>query len=83
MKTAPGIDRLLADPSAVAGLRVGLVTNPSGITASGVPTWKALRESRHVKLERLFGPEHGIDGRAIYMEAVENAVHPETGLPVV
>jgi molybdopterin-guanine dinucleotide biosynthesis protein MobB len=79
----PGIDGLLADPSPVAGRRVGLITNPSGVTAGGVPTWKALFESRDVKLERLFGPEHGVDGGAIYMEAVGDALHPPTGLPVV
>lgn len=79
----PGIDGLLADPSPIAGLRVGLITSPSGVTAGGVPTWKALFESREVKLERLFGPEHGVDGGAIYMEAVGDAVHPPTGLPIV
>ena len=36
-----------------------------------------------MRLERLFGPEHGVDGGAIYMEAVGDAVHPPTGLPVV
>lgn len=80
---APGIDALLADPSPIAGKRVGLITNPSGVTARGVPTWKALFESREVKLARLFGPEHGVDGGAIYMEAVGNCAHPPTGLPVV
>lgn len=79
----PGIDVLLADPTAVAGRRLGLITNPSGVTAGGIPTWKALFESRDIRLTRLFGPEHGVDGRAIYMEAVESAVHPPTGLPVV
>jgi len=34
-------------------------------------------------LVKLFGPEHGVDGGAIYMEAVGDAVHPPTGLPVV
>ncbi len=36
-----------------------------------------------MQLLRLFGPEHGVDGRAIYMEAVGDSVHPPTGLPVV
>jgi molybdopterin-guanine dinucleotide biosynthesis protein MobB len=35
------------------------------------------------KLLRLFGPEHGVDGGAIYMEAVGNAIHPPTNLPAV
>jgi molybdopterin-guanine dinucleotide biosynthesis protein MobB len=80
---APGIDGLLTDPSSIAGLRVGLITNPSGVTGKGVPTWQALFECPDVKLARLFGPEHGVDGGAIYMEAVGDAVHRPTGLPAV
>jgi uncharacterized protein YbbC (DUF1343 family) len=38
----PGIDVLLDDPSPIAGRRIGLITNPSGVTSAGVPTWKAL-----------------------------------------
>lgn len=48
-----------------------------------MPAWKALFEMRDAKLVRLFGPEHGVDGGAIYMEAVGNAFHPPTGLPAV
>jgi molybdopterin-guanine dinucleotide biosynthesis protein MobB len=79
----PGIDVLLEDPSPVAGRSIGLLTNPSGVTSRGVPTWKALFESADARLVRLFAPEHGVDGGAIYMEAVGDAVHPRTGLPVV
>jgi molybdopterin-guanine dinucleotide biosynthesis protein MobB len=79
----PGIDNLIADPAAVAGTRFGLITNPSGVTSGGVPSWRALRDMSGAKLARLFGPEHGVDGGAIYMEAVGNAVHPPTGLPAV
>jgi uncharacterized protein YbbC (DUF1343 family) len=78
-----GIDRLIAEPSPVVGLRFGLITNPSGVTADGVPSWRALADLRAGKLVRLFGPEHGVDGGAIYMEAVRNAVHGPTGLPCV
>ena len=78
-----GIDRLLSDPSSLEGKRFGLITNPSGVTSDGVPSWKALGELRAGKLTRLFGPEHGVDGGAIYMEAVGNAVHPPSGLPSV
>ncbi|MGH9398904.1 MAG: molybdopterin-guanine dinucleotide biosynthesis protein B [Thermoanaerobaculia bacterium] len=78
-----GIDTLLADPSALDGKRFGLITNLSGTTSEGVPTWKALGALCAGKLARLFGPEHGVDGGAIYMESVGNAVHPPTGLPAV
>ena len=82
-RVSPGIDGLLADPSPIAGRRVGLITNPSGVTSEGVPTWKALHDHPEVRLTRLFGPEHGVDGGAIYMEAVGHALHPPTGLPAV
>jgi len=78
-----GIENLLADPSPIAGKRIGLITNPSGVTSEGVPSWKALFELTDTKLARLFGPEHGMDGGAIYMEAVGDAIHPPTGLPSV
>jgi molybdopterin-guanine dinucleotide biosynthesis protein MobB len=79
----PGIDRLLEDPSPIAGKAIGLITNPSGVTSRGVPSWKALFDCRETQLRRLFGPEHGVDGRAIYMESVGDAIHPPTGLPVI
>lgn len=82
-RAAFGIDNLLADPSPVAGKRFGLITNPSGVTADGVPSWKALGQTKFAgKLVRLFGPEHGLNGGAVYMEAVGEAIHPPTGLPV-
>ena len=62
---------------------MGLVTNPSGLTADGIPSWKALFGLAGVRLTRLFGPEHGVDGGAVYMEDVASSIHRETGLPVV
>ena len=78
-----GIHALLDNLWPVAGRRIGLITNQSGVTAAGVPTWKALRAAPNVRLVRLFGPEHGLEGGAIYMEAVSSAIHKPTGLPVV
>src|SRR5499427_3117864 len=78
-----GIDVLLERLWPVAGKRVGLITNGSGVTSAGVPTWKALRGIPNVRLVRLFGPEHGLEGGAIYMEAVRSAIHAPSGLPVV
>ncbi|MGH9443980.1 MAG: molybdopterin-guanine dinucleotide biosynthesis protein B [Thermoanaerobaculia bacterium] len=77
-----GIDRLLEDPSPIAGKRVGLLSHPAGLTSSLVPGWKDLGRIPGVRLVRLFGPEHGIDGGAQDMASVSDSVHPETGLPV-
>lgn len=81
-RTVPGIDALIADPSPIAGKRVGLIANPASVTADGVPSWKALSDLREGLLTRLFGPEHGVDGGAVYMEGVAPSVHRESGLPV-
>jgi len=78
-----GIDGLFEDPAPIAGRKFGLITNPSGLTSQGVPTWKALAGISCGGLARLFGPEHGVDGGAVYMESVGNAVHGPTGLPAV
>jgi molybdopterin-guanine dinucleotide biosynthesis protein MobB len=78
-----GIDGLLESPWPVAGKRVGLITNSSGVTSAGTPTWKALRGAANARLVRLFGPEHGLQGGAVYMESVGASIHPPSGLPVV
>ncbi len=83
IRVRAGIDRLLESPWPVAGKRVGLITNQSGVTADGVPTWRALRGAANVRLVRLFGPEHGLAGGAVYMEAVGASIHNLSGLPVV
>ncbi len=82
-KVRLGIDVLLESPWPVAGRRIGLITNGSGMTSGGVPTWKALRAAANVRLVRLFGPEHGLEGGAAYMEAVGASIHGASGLPIV
>jgi molybdopterin-guanine dinucleotide biosynthesis protein MobB len=81
-RTVLGVDALLEDPASIAGKRVGLLTNHAGVTAGGTPSWKALFDLPDTRLVRLFGPEHGVDGGAEYMEGVSASVHRETGLPV-
>ncbi len=78
----PGIDVLLADAcSLLKGKRCGLITNPSAVTADGVPTADALHAHDAVELVALFGPEHGI--RSDHQEGdVPDGTDPRTGLPV-
>jgi len=78
-----GVDVLLESPWPVSGRRIGLITNPTGLTSAGVPTWKALRAAPNVRLVRLFGPEHGLAGAAVYMEAIGASIHALSGLPIV
>jgi uncharacterized protein YbbC (DUF1343 family) len=80
-----GLDRLLADEQRLARLRdarVGLLVNPTSVTAQLVHAIDALR-SAGVAIVRIFGPEHGVRGEAQDMESVDGARDPVTDLPVV
>ncbi|MFZ5992775.1 MAG: exo-beta-N-acetylmuramidase NamZ family protein [Deinococcota bacterium] len=76
-----GLERLLCQPSPLqhAG-RVGLLTHPAGVTRDLLPTAVALLRAG-VRLERLYGPEHGIDGSGQAGEAPEIETDRATGLP--
>ncbi|MEP6663139.1 MAG: DUF1343 domain-containing protein [Verrucomicrobiota bacterium] len=66
----------------LAGKRVGLIINPSGINASFESTVEVLRHAPDVKLVALFAPEHGIYGDIPAGDKVTNRVDARTGLPV-
>ncbi|HKK92641.1 MAG TPA: DUF1343 domain-containing protein, partial [Longimicrobiales bacterium] len=72
--------------SLVAGYRVGLITNHTGLVetaGSGVrSTADVLADLPGVDLVALFAPEHGIRGEAEAGVAVEDAVDEATGVPV-
>lgn len=78
----PGLEVILGDSAAlIAGKRVGLVTNQSGVDATGVSGVDRLRGAG-VRLVALFSPEHGFRGTADPGEAVASTVDPATGLPI-
>lgn len=80
--TLTGIDVLAQDGFAVLrGLRVGLVTNPTGRTQAGQATADVLFHAPGVRLTALFGPEHGIRGD-YDQPHVDDGTDAETGLPV-
>jgi uncharacterized protein YbbC (DUF1343 family) len=66
----------------LAGKRVGLITNPSGVNRRLHSTIDILRAAPGVKLVALFGAEHGINGEALAGKEVANSVDARTGLPV-
>ena len=66
----------------VKGLRVGLITNHSGLNSELVSTVELFHRHPDVQLRALFGPEHGIRGEAQAGEKVTSYVDAETGLPV-
>lgn len=62
--------------------RVGLITNQTGVDASGRSSIDRLHEHASVELVALFAPEHGIRGTADPGEAVADDVDTGTGLPI-
>lgn len=76
-----GLDVLIRDrPVALRGARLGLVTHDAAVSARGQPGRAALLEAGF-RLEKLFGPEHGLLSRAGAGESVESATDPLTSLP--
>ena len=76
-----GIDVLEAQGFApLAGKRVGLVTNQTGVNSAGTKTRVVLK--KNVKLVMLFSPEHGIDGTVLAGKYVATRRDSVTGLEV-
>jgi uncharacterized protein YbbC (DUF1343 family) len=55
-----GVDRLINEDFGLRGLRLGLITAPTGLTTTLVSTIDVLR--RGFMLTALFSPEHGVRG---------------------
>ena len=82
-QVVPGIEVLEQDGFRVLkGKRVGLVTNPSGVSRDLRSTIDILFDAPEVNLVALYGPEHGVRGDAYAGDHVEGGKDPKTGLPV-
>ncbi|MFJ3520025.1 MULTISPECIES: exo-beta-N-acetylmuramidase NamZ domain-containing protein [unclassified Streptomyces] len=78
-----GFERLAADGyAALAGQKVGVVTNPTGITADSRHLVDVLHADERVDLVAVFGPEHGFRGTAQAGDSEGASRDPATGLPV-
>lgn len=77
----PGIDVLLSDSiHLVRNIRVGLLTNQTGVDRNGIDDVTRLVESG-VALTTLFSPEHGFRG-ALDEEHVGHSIDAATGIPI-
>ncbi|MCG8605078.1 DUF1343 domain-containing protein [bacterium] len=82
-KVRVGIDNLIQNPPKVMiGKRLGLITNPTGITSNLESTIDVLVEDGRFELTALFGPEHGVRGDIIAGKRVQSYTDPVTNLPV-
>lgn len=81
--TKPGVE-VLRDHGfrELAGKRVGLITNPTGVDNNLKSTVDILHEAANVELVALFGPEHGVRGDVHAGDNVDNTVDPATGVKV-
>lgn len=63
-----GIDVLVENNfSPLTGRRVGLITNPTGVSNTLVSTVDIFARAKELKLVALYGPEHGVrgDGKSV------------------
>ncbi len=82
MRVATGLEQLLADDRALRGRRVGLIANPTAVTAELDHMVDLLAARPAISVTALFGPEHGVRGDAQDMIGVQAAHDARTGLPV-
>jgi len=82
-KVKTGIEVLRdIDFGPLKGLRVGLVTNPSGVDHNLESTIDILANAPEVELVALFGPEHGVRGDVHAGDAVTDSRDPKTGIRI-
>lgn len=62
--------------------RIGIVTNHSALMSDGRHLVDALAKVADVRITALFGPEHGIRGRAPDRKGIRNQIDDATGIPV-
>lgn len=77
-----GIDVLEADGfAALAGRRIGLITNQTGVNRGRRSTIDLLHGAANLELVALFSPEHGIRGQS-EADAIDDDRDAASGLPI-
>ncbi|MEO2017303.1 MAG: DUF1343 domain-containing protein [Fuerstiella sp.] len=77
-----GVDVLQRDEfRQLAGQRIGLITNHTGLTCDGVSTVTLLHDAPNVSLIALFSPEHGFEGK-LDISKIDDAADQSTGLKI-
>jgi uncharacterized protein YbbC (DUF1343 family) len=82
-KTMTGAEVLAADDwRALAGQRVGVISNPTGILPDLTHIVDAMHASGNVNVVAVFGPEHGFRGTAQAGGSEQDHIDPRTGIMV-
>ncbi|MGQ8873677.1 exo-beta-N-acetylmuramidase NamZ family protein [Paenibacillus sp. TSA_86.1] len=85
MRVKTGVDVLAGGgthPWLSGGARMGLVTNPTGVTAEFVSTVDICAGLPDTRLTVLFACEHGLNGELQAGVPFADSVHPRYGIPV-
>lgn len=78
----PGLEVLLGrERRLLAGKRIGLITNPTGINRQFASAIDLMAKAQDFKLAALFGPEHGVRGDAQAGALVADQLDVRSGLP--
>jgi len=78
-----GLERFVEQPPGEAlAVRLGLLTNPSGIDRRMRSSINLLAEHPSLTLTAPYGPEHGVRGEAQAGEHIEGSIDPRSGLPI-
>ncbi|PYQ49042.1 MAG: DUF1343 domain-containing protein [Acidobacteria bacterium] len=78
-----GLEQVDADRGApLKGKKVGIIMHAASVTSDGRRTVEVLRAAG-VEVVKIFGPEHGAQGKAAAGEKVADAVDPLARVPVV
>jgi uncharacterized protein YbbC (DUF1343 family) len=79
-----GLDEVMSQPpSFLAGRRLGLLTNPTGLNQDLISSVDLFASNPELDLRALYGPEHGVRGDAQAGDHVDTVTDARTGLPVM
>ncbi|MEU6859237.1 DUF1343 domain-containing protein [Glycomyces sp. NPDC046736] len=82
-RVKPGIEVLAKQNfAALAGQRVGVISNPTGVLPDLSHEVDLMHASGKVDVVAVFGPEHGFRGVSQAGEGEDYFIDPKTGLPV-
>lgn len=82
IKVKTGLEILLENPDRLKGKRVGLITNPTGMTSRYEHGLDAML-AKGIQVTHVFGPEHGVRGTEQAGDVPGSYEDPRTGLPFV
>jgi uncharacterized protein YbbC (DUF1343 family) len=77
-----GLEKLLVDPKIIQGKKIGLITNPTGISQAFQSTIDLINQLDNVNLTALYSLEHGLRGEGQAGEKIETYIDPKTNVPV-